>query len=156
MESLGIEETGDETSLLQESISLKAFLRVNKDSRRDHLISSIEPGTTPIKTPEKENTMFTSSSTAPSISVAFRKEQLQSTSSSSSSVSSSTLRSSQTNANINNLHSHSKFSLSYAPTDDVMASPHSPRSPLQNNDYFNDTCVSNDESKLPAPNSKQR
>lgn len=137
MESLGIEGTEDETHLLQESISLKAFLRVNKDSRRDHLISTIESGTTPIQTPEKENA-FKSSSVAPSIA-----EQRQTTASSSSSTS-------LMSQSITNTHnSHNKFSLSYTPTDDVMSSPRSPRSPLPSNDYFND--MSHDESKLPGP-----
>lgn len=148
MESLGIEETGDEASLLQESLSLKAFLRVNKESRREHLISTIESGSTPIKSPNQES-LFTSSSAAPSISRAFGQEKRQASSSSFSTTSTSIKHSSQSNASSANMsNSHSKFSLSYAPTDDVLSTP---RSPLPSNDYFSNDGMSRDESKLPGP-----
>jgi len=144
MESLGIEGTDEETSLLQESISLKAFLKCNKESRRDHLISTIEPSSLPIQTPEKflgSSSLTSVAATASAISSSFHQENRLSSSTSISSA----IHASQTKANMSN--SHGKFSLSYDPADSVMRSPKAPRSPVQSHDYFND--MSNDESKLP-------
>jgi hypothetical protein len=149
MESLGIEDSEDATSLLQESLSLKAFLRVNKESRRDHLISTIEPSHTPIQSPEKLLNSTSITATARTVSTSFHDENHSSSTSSSKSTNSIRTSSPQINTSSNN-KSHSRFSLSYDPAN-VVSSPvaptMAPKSPLQSNDYFVD--MSHDESKLP-------
>jgi len=156
MESLGIEESDDATSLLQESLSLKAFLRVNKEARRDHLISTIEPSRTPIQSPEKLVNSSSITSTARAAASSFQNEHISSTTTEMSSSSKTSTKSAHFETNDTTWKSPHKFSLSYDPAGVMSAStpsrqtprtPSSPKSPLQSNDYFMD--MSHDESKLP-------
>ena len=160
MEDIGIDSAVEESSILQESLSLKAFLRVSKEERRDHLIASISPVSTPIKSPEKmmdppDVTRSVTDTAKAYASEFYDVSENKSSMLSSSSSSSSSMRSRTNKVHFSSDHRdgnsgdsmntyHKKFTLTYDPNTSVM---NAPPSPPQNSDFFQD--LSNDESKSP-------